>query len=146
MNPSSSCLAQAKTHPLVQPCTMLKLPLPHFSPLPCLKSQRSRPAAHQPQFGYFITSSSLSLLWFPQRSLLVLSSLVLGSTLSGLHLLCPPSPSPQASALSVPNRNHTTQSKLASRFLGLACECECVSLPSPKHRWTCRECCQILLV
>lgn len=42
--------------------------------------------------------------------------------------------------------NHGTQSRLASRFSGLAHECVYVSLPSPKHRWTWREHCQILLV
>lgn len=95
-----------------------------------LKSQRSRPAAHQPQFDCFITSSSLSALVF-QPLLLAwplpqLSSLIPGSRPSGLPAVFQPTiPSVlqsqhQGSALSIPSHNHTTQAKLASRFLGLA--------------------------
>lgn len=106
MNPSSSCLPQAKTHPLVQPCTILQQPLPHFFPLPCLKSQCRRPAAHQPDpVSVLKFSSPCSWLGLcpssPASSLAPdLQALVrLTMSLSTLHPLCPPAPAPRLSSV-----------------------------------------------
>lgn len=89
--------------------------------------------------------ASVSVLRFFQLSLLAwplpqISSLISGSRPAGLGLQSTTFVlQHQGSALPIPSHYHTTQSKLASRFLGLAqWVWVCVSLPSPKHRWTCR--------
>lgn len=105
MNPSSSCLAQGKDPP-----TGSTLHYTATTSSAILSSIWNHSAVVQLQFGSFFTSTSSS--WpLPQ-----LCSLISGSR--------PPGPGQayqhQGSALPIRSHNHTTQSKLTSRFLGLA--------------------------
>lgn len=156
LSPSSSCLVQAKAHPPVQPCIIQQQPLSIFFPLyHFLKSQLHISFS----FLCFIISSSLRdpvsqpmfLAWPLPPALQPHLCLQTFRPWSGLPAVFQPStPSVlqyqhQGSALSISSHNHTTQFKQVFR-LGPVYVCVCVSLPSPKHRWTYRERCQILLV
>lgn len=113
MSPSSSCLVQAKAHPLVQPCIIQQQLLSHFffplyhvlkSQLHIsfsfflmfyyqLQSRRSSFPAHAPSLAFAPSSPASSLS--PDLQDLVR----LTSSFSTLHPLCSPVPTPRLSSV-----------------------------------------------
>lgn len=112
MSPSSSCLVQAKAHPLVQPCIIQQQLLSHFFPpstmfwnLSCtsasvffmfyyqLQSRRSSFPAHAPSLAFAPSSPASSLS--PDLQALVR----LTSSFSTLQPLCSPVPTPRLSSV-----------------------------------------------
>ncbi len=135
MNPSSSCLAQAKTHPLVQPCIILQQPPPQFSSSTLFESSAQSSSCTSASVWLFYYRLQSQCSSFPAlapglafasapRPHIWLQTFRPTSSLSTLHPLCPPAPAPRLSSVySQPQPYHPVQARKQVFRLGPVSMC-----------------------